>query len=72
MAQQYLTKMQAIAAIGVETGYGRRVIEQKLDELVTAGKVALEPDPIYKRQFRISRADVDIVVKALKEAGGQV
>ncbi len=71
MATQYMTKMQAIAAIGIETGYGRRVIEQKLDELAADGKIVIEPDPIYKRQFRISRADVDIVVQALKKAGGQ-
>ncbi len=70
MAQQYYTKMQAITVIGIETGYGRRVIEAKLDELAAEGKITVEPDPIYKRQFRISRADVDIVIKALKEAGG--
>jgi len=70
MSQQYYTKTQAVNIISVETGYGRRVIEHKMDELTAEGKINIIPDPIYSRQFRITRAEIDIVISTLKEAGG--
>ncbi len=65
MSAPFLTKTQAVSLIGMETGYGRRVIEQTLDRLVDEGRIHFILD-FDRRTQRISRADVDTVVKILK------
>lgn len=65
MSSTYLSKTQAISLIGMETGYGRRVIEQTLERLVDAGRIRFIVD-FDKRTQRISRDDVETVIKILK------
>jgi membrane-bound lytic murein transglycosylase B len=65
MSATFLTKTQAVSLIGMETGYGRRVIEQTLDRLVTEGRIRFILD-FDRRTQRISREDVETVIKILK------
>ncbi len=65
MAAEYLSKSRAIIIISAQTGYGRRVIENKMAELGTQGRIALIPDPGDKRSQLISRTDVDLIIRAL-------
>ena len=65
MAAEYLSKTRAIILISAQTGYGRRVIENKMNELSAQGLIALIPDPGDKRAQLIKRAEVEIVIRAL-------
>jgi hypothetical protein len=64
MATTFLTKTQAIAFIGVETGFGRRVIEKAMDTLLQQGRIKIFESP-DSRALRISRADMDIIIRGL-------
>jgi hypothetical protein len=65
MSTEYLTKSQAIAEITQKTGYGRFVIEKRMERLLEAGKIKLLDDPGDARKQRISRADVQTVIDSL-------
>ena len=60
----YMSKSQAMALITIETGYGRRTIEKAFERLEQEGRIKLSLD-FDGRTYRISRADVDIVIKYL-------
>jgi hypothetical protein len=61
----YLSKTQAISAIMVATGYGRRVIEKILDRLTDEKRIRFVPG-FDGRTLHISRTDVELVIKVLK------
>jgi len=65
MSTAFVGKTQAISIISLETGYGRRVIEKTMDKLAEQGRIKVDPDP-DGRALRISRADVELVIKVLK------
>jgi lipoate-protein ligase A len=66
MPEEYLTKMEAIEAIRRATGYGKYIIDRKMDELAASGKIVILEDPGDKRKQRISRGHVQIIIDALK------
>jgi len=61
----YVTRQDAIALIRVETGYGRRIIDNMLDKLNKEGRINIQLD-FDGRTYRISRADIDLVIRILK------
>jgi len=65
MAEEYLTKTQAITEIMQRTGYGRFVIEKRIENLLGAGEIRLIDDPGDRRKQRISRTDMQKVVDSL-------
>ncbi len=69
MPTPFFTKTQAVNIVSAETGFGRRVVENMMEKLQSQGEISIEQDPLYTRTLRISRDDMDKVVKALKEAG---
>jgi hypothetical protein len=69
MASEYVTKGQAVSIVNLETGRGRRVIENMMDALVAQGRISILPDPLDKRSFRVSRTDVDTVIQVIKAGG---
>jgi hypothetical protein len=60
-----VNKQDAIALIRVETGYGRRVIDQMLDKLNDEGRITIHKD-FDGRSLRISRDDIALVIRVLK------
>jgi len=66
MPEEYLTKMEAIDAIRRATGYGKYIIDRKMDELADSGEITILEDPGDKRKQRISRSHVQIIIDALK------
>ena len=68
MSSAFVSKTQAISIISVETGFGRRVIEKMMDKLEEQGRIKIVDSP-DGRALRLSRADVDLIIKALN---GQV
>ncbi len=64
-AQPMLSKSQAMSLINVETGYGRRIIEKTFSRLVAEGRIRFILDFDGQTQ-RITREDVEIVIKVLK------
>jgi len=62
-----INKSKAISIISLETGYGRRVIENKMNELAQGGKITMFPDPGDRRIVLISRADVQVIIQSLKK-----
>jgi len=65
MATQYVSKIQAISIAIAETGYGRRTIERVMDKLTQEGRITIGLD-FDGRTYRISRADVDLLIRVLK------
>jgi hypothetical protein len=65
MATTFVTKTQALALIGIETGFGRRVIEKMIDKLEEKGRIKVLDSP-DGRALRISRSDIDFIIQALK------
>jgi hypothetical protein len=66
MPQEYVTKYQAIMLITLETGYGRYIIERKMDELLNKGVIHLEEDPADRRKYRLPRPEIELIIKALR------
>ena len=48
-----------------KTGYGRFVIEKKIENLLGAGLIQLVDDPGDRRKQRISRAHVQVIIDSL-------
>ncbi len=65
MSTIYVSKTQALALINLETGYGRRVVEKWMEKLVETGRIKILDDP-DGRAMRISRTDVDFIIRFLK------
>ena len=65
MADDYMTKGQAVTEIMQITGYGRQVIEKKIVELETRGQISFEDDPGDTRKKLISRRHVQLIIAAL-------
>jgi hypothetical protein len=65
MNAQYITKSQAIAEVMSATGYGRYVIEKKMENLIGAGLIRLIDDPGDRRRQLISREQVQIIIDSL-------
>ncbi len=65
MPTEYITKSQAIMEIMQRTGYGRFVIEKRMENLLGAGQIKLLDDPGDRRKQRISREDVETIVNSL-------
>ncbi len=65
MADEYVTKTQAVSQIAQETGFGRRVIERTFDRLEAVGRIHVRKGP-DARFLLISRADINIIIKELK------
>jgi hypothetical protein len=63
--EEYLTKSQAEAIIGMETGAGRVIIQRALDTLIAQGRITFEPG-LDGRSRIISRSDVNIVIAYIK------
>jgi hypothetical protein len=65
MESTFVSKTQAISIISVETGFGRRVIEKMMDNLVQQGRIKILDSP-DGRALRITRIDVELIIKVLK------
>ncbi len=65
MSTPYVSKIQAISIAIAETGYGRRTIERVMDKLIQEGRITMGLD-FDGRTYRISRADVDLLIRVLK------
>jgi hypothetical protein len=65
MANRYTNKTQAINDVMRETGYGRYIIERKMEELTDAGSIAIVNDPGDQRKKLISHAHVKRIIAAL-------
>lgn len=61
----YVSKTLAVEQVRQRTGYGRRTVERKIEEMAEAGLVKLIPDPGQPAYKVISQADVEKVVEAL-------
>jgi hypothetical protein len=61
----YFTKTAAYEYIRERTGYGRLVIDNKMDELEAEGTIRFIDNPGNRQSKLISRNDVEKVVKAL-------
>jgi predicted transcriptional regulator len=66
LAEEFITKGQAVTEIMQTTGYGRQVIEKKFVELETRGVIKFEDDPGDTRKKLISKDDVQKVINSLK------
>jgi biotin operon repressor len=64
-APGYMTKTQAVEHVRERTGYGRRAVENKVDELERAGIIKFIPDPGHRFAQLISNNDVEKLVEAL-------
>lgn len=65
MSIQYIAKTQAVIDIMQRTGYGRYVIERKMNELVGSNTIRFVDDPADIRKKLISKEDVEAVIHAL-------
>ncbi len=66
LVQEMLTKTRAITEAMEETGFGRRVIENKMTELEAKGIIRIIPSTADRRLMLISRAHLDLVIRSLK------
>ncbi len=64
-APGYMTKSQMFEYIREKTGYGRRAVEKKLDELEREGTVTVYTDPGNPLIRLISQPDVEKIIAAL-------
>jgi hypothetical protein len=65
MPAGFVTKTVAVNYIGQRTGYGRRVVERKLEEMQQVGDITFVPDPGRIGVLLLSQDDVEKVVAAL-------
>ena len=60
-----MTKTKAMEHIQEQTGYGRRAVERKIEDMEAKGQITLIPDPGHPFAKLLSEADVEKVVAAL-------
>jgi hypothetical protein len=65
MLDDYLTKTDAVLAIMQRTRSGRFIVEKRMNELESTGKIRFIEDPRDSRRKLISKEDVEEVVRAL-------
>ena len=65
VSTQYMSKTDAIIDVMQKTGYGRFVIEKRIEKLLGAGQIRLLDDPGDRRRQLISRQDVQTIVDSL-------
>lgn len=65
MPDDFVTKIEAIRLIGLESGYGRHVVGKKLHELVRAGRITIERHRSDKRKLCIRKADLEMIIDEL-------
>ena len=63
---EFVAKTDAIEDVRRATGYGRYIIDRKMDELAEAGKITILEDPGDRRKKIISREHILIVIAALR------
>ena len=61
----YLKKSEAINEIAQATGYGKFVIEKRINELIGAGRIQFIDDPGDSRRKLLSRAHVQVIIDSL-------
>jgi len=65
MNAQYISKTEAVIEIMQKTGYGRFVIEKRIEKLLGAGQIRLIDDPGDRRRQLLSRQDVQTIIDSL-------
>jgi hypothetical protein len=65
MNTQYTPKTEAVIEIMQKTGYGRFVIEKRIEKLLGAGQIRLLDDPGDRRKQLLSRQDVQTIIDSL-------
>jgi DNA-binding transcriptional regulator GbsR (MarR family) len=65
MNTQYIPKTEAVTEIMQKTGYGRFVIEKRIEKLLGAGQIRLLDDPGDRRKQLLSRQDVQTIIDSL-------
>jgi hypothetical protein len=65
MNTQYMSKTEAVIDVMQKTGYGRFVIEKRIENLLGAGQIRLIDDPGDRRRQLISRQDVQTIIDSL-------
>ncbi len=61
----YLTKSEAVNEVSEATGYGKFVIEKKINELIGAGRIQFIDDPGDSRRKLLSREHVQVIIDSL-------
>jgi DNA-binding MarR family transcriptional regulator len=65
VATEYTPKTAAVIEIMQQLSVGRSIVEKRMTELESAGKIRFLDDPRDSRKKLISRQDVETVVRAL-------
>jgi hypothetical protein len=65
MLDQYVTKTEAVLDVMQRTNSGRFIVEKKMNELESTGRIRFVEDPRDSRRKLISREHVEEVVHAL-------
>ena len=65
MATEYTPKTTAVIEIMQQLSVGRSIVEKRMTELESAGKIRFIDDPRDSRKKLISRQDVEVVIRAL-------
>jgi hypothetical protein len=65
MLDDFMTKTDAVLSIMQRTQSGRFIVEKKMNELESIGKIRFVEDPRDSRRKLISKTDVEEVVRAL-------
>jgi DNA-binding MarR family transcriptional regulator len=65
VATQFIPKTSAILRIMDATGYGRFIVERKVDELSEKGLIKIIDDPGDMRRKLMSATDMQAVIEAL-------
>jgi DNA-binding MarR family transcriptional regulator len=65
VATEYTPKTAAVIEIMQQLRVGRSIVEKRMTELESAGKIKFIDDPRDSRKKLISRQDIEAVVRAL-------
>jgi len=65
VATEYTPKTAAVIEIMQQLQVGRSIVEKRMTELESAGKIRFIDDPRDSRKKLISRQDIEIVIRAL-------
>lgn len=65
MATEYTPKTTAVIEIMQLLSVGRSIVEKKMTELESTGKIRFIDDPRDSRKKLISRKDIEAVIQAL-------
>jgi hypothetical protein len=62
---EYTPKTAAVIEIMQQLGVGRSIVEKRMTELESSGKIRFVDDPRDSRKKLISRQDIETVIRAL-------